>query len=65
MIQIQGCKNCGQTQIKFETKFVSLQIKENHFCDKCLNTKTKQTDYFFCSIKCLIDYIKSDKIKEE
>lgn len=58
MLYITTCKNCKKTEhLIFELKW---KYKEE-YCDKCKKLHHSSKTYYFCSHKCLLEWLKKAK----
>ena len=65
-MQVIGCKNCGNSHVGFGNICVDLTFtKHVRCCESCNNIRTDSQYFYFCSLKCLKEYmIKHDLEKE-
>jgi len=61
MIQIIGCKNCGNESLGLDRWYVNVDYKLNHYCEHCRNTEPETKSEHFCCIKCFKEYYKIEK----
>lgn len=64
MMEIIGCRNCGQESTPFGMISVNVILSKSHYCEHCRDSKTENQNYFFCSVKCLQEYAARIEWKE-
>ena len=58
MMQIIHCEQCGNSNIPFGTVSVSLDLSVSEWCKSCYHSDTQTQHHFFCTIGCLVEYMK-------
>ena len=58
MMEIIRCEHCGNDTIPFGTVSVDLDLKMSEWCKCCYQSKTQTQHHFFCTIGCLVEYMK-------
>ena len=58
MMQVINCKQCGNSSLPFGNVSVSLDLVKSNYCEHCRKSETQKQYYFFCSIGCLVEYMK-------
>lgn len=57
MLEIIGCKNCGNASIPLGSVTVNVTLKMHKWCDHCGQSKTSDQQTFFCSTECFHAYM--------
>ena len=59
MITITKCKHCNvDMTLPFGSISADIQLNLVEWCEHCKNMETKTTTYGFCSIGCLVEFMK-------
>lgn len=59
MITIVRCKHCNvELHLPFGSICADIQLNKVEWCEHCRNTETKTTKYEFCSVGCLVEFMK-------
>ena len=57
-MEIIHCEHCGNSEMPFGTVSVSLDLSKSSWCQHCYRSNTETQHHFFCSIGCLVEYMK-------
>jgi hypothetical protein len=58
MVTILGCKYCGKEQIPFDSISANITLSKATWCSVCRIVTNKKEDYNFCSVQCLIGFVR-------
>ena len=58
MVQIIKCKLCDNSNIKFGTVSVNVELSKGFYCDTCNKSDIRKQSYFFCSDICFLTYMR-------
>jgi hypothetical protein len=62
MIQVIHCRKCGESEIKGAAAHVN--FIQHSFCGECHHGHDRRMDLYFCSAKCMVEYVREhgDKV---
>jgi len=59
MMQVIHCEYCGNSSLPFDVVHVNLELNRSRIdCKHCNNVVNEKQDMMFCTIGCLIEYMK-------
>ena len=58
-MQIIHCEYCGNSNLPFDVVHVNLELnRSRNVCEHCNNIVNEKQDMMFCTIGCLVEYMK-------